>query len=203
MYLRLSAGNLGEIEVRLTIIGKQNIFILFVRFTFKGVDKDPILCGLFPLLENKGGPWERNYAEESNNPKPTRLVIVQLPFSGDVRYPHLDHLLETKAVLQKNTDEAQRSSSALGCDDLIEKTMLASDTLDYKHIPNHKTRSFRKTVIQRVLDKTSDVVATRIDPLSEEDSIDTPFETREQAQPAITALYKSFNLIQRKDSTKL
>ena len=80
------------------------------------------------------------------------------------------------------------------CDDLIENLMLPEDTLDYKHIPNHRVRSFYKTVVKRVLDKTCDVVATRIDPASGIDSMDTPLEIRKRAQPAVAAFYKSFNL---------
>jgi hypothetical protein len=80
---------------------------------------------------------------------------------------------------------------------MIEKLMLPQDTLDYKHIPNHKVRSFYKTVVKRVLNKTCDVVPTRIDPISGTDSMDTPFEIRKQAQPAVTAFYDSFHLTEK------
>ncbi len=143
----------------------------------KGVDKDPILCGLFPLLQN-----ESNDARQKTSPNPLRLIITQLPFSGDVRYPHLDY------------PEISARPSAACCDELIDKLMLPEETLDYKRTPNPKVRSFYKTVVERVLDKTCDVVSTRVDPVTKIDSMDTPIEIKKKAQPAVAAFYDTFHL---------
>ena len=143
----------------------------------KGVDKDPILCGLFPMLQN-----ENNETQPKTSPNPLRLIIMQLPFSGDVRYPHLDF------------PEIPEKPSSACCDDLIDNLMLPEDALDYKRTPNHKVRSFYKTVVKRVLDKTCDVVSTRVDPVTEIDSMDTPIEIKKKAQPAVTAFYDTFHL---------
>lgn len=163
----------------------------------KGVGKDPILCGLFPSLEHKN---ERSIIEESSNQQPLLLIIMQLPFSGDVRYPHLD-LTDIKTKNDNNNDDSRKTSYAICCDNLIDNLMLPQDALDYKCIPNHKVRSFYKTVVKRVLNKTCDVEATRIDPVSGIDSMDTPFEIRKQAQPAVTAFYDLFDLMQNDRGT--
>ena len=119
--------------------------------------------------------------------------------TSDVRYPQLDYL-ETKAMVYENkntSDNSRENSLAMCCDDMIEELMLPQDTLDYKHIPNHKVRSFYKTVVKRVLDTTCDVVTTRIDPISGTDSMDTPLEIKQQAQPAVTAFYDSLHLTEK------
>ena len=158
----------------------------------KAVDRDPILCGLFPLLENENEMGERyNNSmndESSNNEQALRLIVMQLPFSGDVRYPHLE---------SPDSNDKICKTSEIACDDLIEKLMLPQETLDYKHIPNHKVRSFYKTVVKRVLDKSCDVVPTRIDPATGTDSMDTPFEIRKYAQPSVAAFYDTFCLMEK------
>ena len=162
----------------------------------KGVDKDPILCGLFPLLDNENDVGEiinGSIKENSGNQQPLRLIIMQLPFSGDVRYPHLDY----PESCEKDGDEARKNPAANCCDDLIDKLMLPQDALDYKHIPNHKVRSFYKTVVKRVLDKSCDVVPTRIDLVSGTDSMDTPLEIKQRAQSAVAAFYETFRLTEK------
>lgn len=166
----------------------------------KGVNSDPILCGLFPLLEDDNEMDEIKSAEESHNQQPLRLIIMQLPFSGDVRYPHLDYP-NSHAMHENISDDPKRASLADCCDNLIQKLMLPRDILDYEQIPNHKIRSFNETVTKRVLDKTCNLVATRLDPVSGADSMDTPFEIRKQAQSVVQAFYDSFHLMEKTDST--
>ncbi len=157
----------------------------------KAVDRDPILCGLFPLLENENKMGERSNGmnnESSSNEQSLRLIMMQLPFSGDVRYPHLEC---------PDSNDKTCKASEIACDDLIEKLMLPQETLDYKLIPNHKVRSFYKTVVKRILDKSCDVVPTRIDPATGTDSMDTPFEIRKHAQNSIAAFYDTFCLTEK------
>jgi len=166
----------------------------------KGVNSDPILCGLFPLREDDNEIDEIKSVEESSNQQPLRLIIMQLPFSGDVRYPHLDYP-NSYAMHENISDDPKRASLADCCDTLIQKLMLPRDVLDYEQIPNHKIRSFNETVTKRVLDKTCNLVATRIDPVSGADSMDTPLEIRKQAQSVVQAFYDSFRLMEKTDST--
>ncbi|KAL3912462.1 MAG: hypothetical protein SGARI_001143 [Bacillariaceae sp.] len=102
----------------------------------KTTDKAPILCGLFPL--------------EEEGHDPIRLVIMQLPYAGDVKgflqLPSLDSVAAT---------ENQTATTA--CDDLIDNLMLSDDALDHSTVPNPKIRSFYKTVISRVIDNDAPV----------------------------------------------
>jgi len=164
----------------------------------KGVDKDPILCGLFPLLETSN---ENKVAGDNNNnsayqdQQPLRLIIMQLPFAGDVRYPHLEYPVQNK---NENKDHLEADAAATACcDDLIDKLMLPDDALNYRDIPDYKVRSFYKTVVKRILDKNCDVVPTRIDPTTGVDSMDTPSQIRTKAQPAVAAFYESFRLTKK------
>mmetsp|Transcript_92945 Transcript_92945/g.189327 ORF Transcript_92945/g.189327 Transcript_92945/m.189327 type:complete len:271 (-) Transcript_92945:782-1594(-) len=156
----------------------------------KGVDKDPILCGLFPLRESDNEEQTEAGRSNGSNSEPVRLIILQLPFAGDVRYPHLEHP-EFDGANDKNDPRATC------CDDLIDSLMLPCDALDYKQTPNHKVRSFYKTVVNRVLDENCGVAATRIDPVSGTDSMDTPAEVKTKAEPAVAAFYKTFRLVDK------
>ena len=133
----------------------------------KSKDKDPILCGLFPL---------------ENGDKPLRLMMMQLPFSADARIPWIE---------QKKEEEKNPQTESI-CDELIDNLMLPDDALDYEHMPNHKIRSFYKTVVKRVLEDKCDVVSTRI--VNGMDPMDTPDEIKEKAKPAVLNFYESFDL---------
>ncbi|OEU15360.1 SPOC domain-like protein [Fragilariopsis cylindrus CCMP1102] len=133
----------------------------------KSKDKDPILCGLFPL---------------ENGDKPLRLMMMQLPFSADARIPWIE---------QKKEEEKNPQTESI-CDELIDNLMLPDDALDYEHMPNHKIRSFYKTVVKRVLEDKCDVVSTRI--VNGMDPMDTPNKIKEKAKPAVLNFYESFDL---------
>jgi len=135
----------------------------------KSKDKDPILCGLFPL---------------ENGDKPLRLTLMQLPFLADVRIPWIEDYLAD--------DVKENPKTKCACDELIDKLMLPDDVLDYKLTPNHKIRSFYKTVVKRVLENKCDVVSTRI--INGKDSMDTPTEIVEKARSEVRSVYESFNL---------
>eukprot|EP00536_Pseudo-nitzschia_multiseries_P003982 jgi/Psemu1/64406/estExt_Genemark1.C_640009 len=168
----------------------------------KGVDKDPILCGLFPLLEkfndNNDNDNDNDNGDDSTflnqQQQPLRLIIVQLPFAGDVRYPRLEFPAENN-----NNDNDTRAAPAAAscCDDLIDALMLPDDALNYQQIPDHRVRSFYKTVVKRVLDRNCDVVPTRIDPDTGIDAMDTPPEIRIKAEPAVAAFYERFHFTKK------
>ncbi|KAG7343309.1 Ku70/Ku80 beta-barrel domain containing protein [Nitzschia inconspicua] len=137
----------------------------------KTKDKDPILCGLFPLEELE---------------EPLHLVIMQLPFSNDIRYfpelPSLDDI-SVKA-------SAQVSAAA---DSLIDNLMLPDEALDYRTMANPNIRSFYKTVVDRVFDRNAPVVNFRTDEYGH-DRMGTPDDIEKKAKVAVDTFYKSFQL---------
>jgi ATP-dependent DNA helicase 2 subunit 2 len=147
--------------------GLQRTKRIAIATFVKSKDKDPILCGLFPL---------------ENGDKPLRLMMMQLPFSADARIPWIE----------KRKEEEKNPQTESICDELIDNLMLPDDVLDYEHIPNHRIRSFYKTVVKRVLEDKCDVVSTRI--ANGMDPMDTPNEIKEKAKPAVRTFYESFDL---------
>jgi ATP-dependent DNA helicase 2 subunit 2 len=150
----------------------------------KTKDHAPILCGLFPLEEGD---------------EPLRLVIMRLPFAGDVKgflqLPSLD------SVVAKEDAKA-----ATACDNLIDKLMLPDVYLESSSVPNPKIRSFYKTVIGRVLDKESPVVDFRGTATTGTGShktkiMETPQNINERAQPSVDAFYNSFSLKKEHNSS--
>jgi len=147
--------------------GLQRTKRIAIATFVKSKDKDPILCGLFPL---------------ENGDKPLRLMMMQIPFSADARIPWIE----------KKEEEEKNPQTESICDELIDNLMLPDDALDYEHTPNHKIRSFYKTVVKRVLEDKCDVVSTRI--VNGMDPMDTPNEIKEKAKPAVRTFYESFDL---------
>jgi Ku70/Ku80 beta-barrel domain/Ku70/Ku80 N-terminal alpha/beta domain len=137
----------------------------------KTKDKDPILCGLFPLEELE---------------EPIHLVVMQLPFSDDIRYfPELPSLDINAGKENTRTKEAT--------DNLIDSLMLPDDALNYRIMANPKIRSFYKTVVDRVFDRNAPVVDVRT---AEDgsDNMSTPMEIEKRAQPAVDAFYNALSL---------
>jgi ATP-dependent DNA helicase 2 subunit 2 len=138
-------------------------------------DADPILVGLFPL-ETKD---------------PLHLVVLQLPFKGDV--PNLS--LEP---FEKTVDGSCNQAKA--CDNLIDSLMLPEDKLDYANIANPYIRSFHKTVVKRAMDPKCDVVMVRPGPdeeeehEEEEDYMATPKDILKRAQPSLEEFRQAFPL---------
>jgi ATP-dependent DNA helicase 2 subunit 2 len=135
----------------------------------KSKDADPILVGLFPLQSDEN---------------PIHLVVLQLPFQGDV--PKL-----SLAPLDKYVTMDTTSPKAKACDDLIDALMLPANSMDYTSIPNPYIRAFHKTVVQRAMDPSCPVVSVRT---KDDDPMRTPPEIVKRAQPAIDNFYKTFPL---------
>jgi hypothetical protein len=137
-------------------------------------DKDPVLCGLFPLEDGD---------------EPLHLVIMRLPFSGDIKY--FFHLSSFDSILAKDNPKA-----TIACDDLIDNLMLPDGSLEYSAIPNPKVRSFYKTVIKRVIDRKAQVVDIRNNGQDSTNNkmMETPKEISDRAQPAVDAFYNAFSL---------
>jgi len=157
--------------------GLQRTKRIAIATYVKTKDKDPILCGLFPLEKDD---------------KPLRLILMQLPFKDDVRIPWLQNYLAD--------DVEENPQTKCACDELIDKLMLPDDALDYKHTPNHSIRSFYKTVVKRVLENKCDVVSTRM--VNGKDSMGTPTEIIEKARSEVRAVYESFDLKKVPDTDK-
>jgi ATP-dependent DNA helicase 2 subunit 2 len=149
---------------------KQTDKVAIATFV-KTKDKDPILCGLFPLEPGQ---------------EPLHLVIMQLPFSGDIRYfpelPSLDEISPKESVQSKQIS-----------DFLIDSLMLPDDVFDYRTIANPKIRSFYKTAVDRVFDRKAPVVNVRTNE-NGEDKMSTPSGITSQAQPSVDAFYSSLSL---------
>merc|ERR1711865_248405 len=164
----------------------------------KTKDKDPILCGLYPLLEEDYG--ENNKTNNRNKKQePLRLVMMQLPFNTDIKHLTPNDFNTEEALIHNhgssdNKNQTEFETEELLCDTMIDQLMLPKDVLDYKHTPNHKVRSFYKTVVNRILDKSCEVVSTRIDATTGLDSMDTPPYIIEKALPAVQAFYDSIQL---------
>ena len=139
----------------------------------KSKDADPILVGLFPLQPDAN---------------PLHLVVLQLPFQGDV--PKLSLSPLDKYVTMDTT-----SPKAKACDDLIDALMLPENGIDSTIIPNPYIRAFHKTVVQRAMDPSCPVVSVRT---KGDDPMSTPPEIVKLAQQAIDNFYKTFPLCTNK-----
>ena len=124
--------------------------------------------------------------------------MMQLPFNTDIKHltPNDFNTEEELIHNHGSSDDNQTEfeTEELLCDTMIDQLMLPKDVLDYKHTPNHKVRSFYKTVVNRILDKSCEVVSTRIDATTGLDSMDTPPYIIEKARPAVRAFYDSIQL---------
>jgi ATP-dependent DNA helicase 2 subunit 2 len=150
----------------------------------KSKDADPILVGLFPL-QPAGADAVADAEGATLTNAPIHLVVLQLPFQGDV--PKLS-LSPLDVVTIETT-----SPKAKACDDLIDALMLPPETgMDYTSIPNPYIRAFHKTVVQRALDPSCPVVAVRTK--DNDDPMRTPPEIVKRAQPAIDNFHKTFPL---------
>ena len=98
----------------------------------KSQNADPILVALFPLPENN----------DNGTNAPYRLVLLQLPYFGDVQK------LTTLPLDDYCIGVPEKQSA---CDDLIDALMLPVEVLDSAQIPNPAIRSFRKTLVQRAV----------------------------------------------------
>jgi ATP-dependent DNA helicase 2 subunit 2 len=103
----------------------------------KTKDKDPILMGVFPLTDKSGKV-------------PTRLMMIQLPFTAEIKDNEFDSLDSFLRVDNPRVDSA--------CDKLIDSMILPDDVLDYTKIDNPSIESFYRTTVQRVLDSKASLV---------------------------------------------
>jgi len=127
----------------------------------KTKDTDPILVGLFPMGE-----------------PPLHLVLLQLPFAGDIPQFTLDE--------EEEIDETDKT-----CDEMIDALMMTEDEFHHANIANPYLRSFHKTVVQRVLDPKCPVVKVRT---KQDDPMATPKDVLENAMPALRRFRKTFPL---------
>lgn len=133
----------------------------------KTKDADPILGGLFPLVEDQAL-------------KPFRLFLIQLPFAGDVRQLIMPSLPETNKAEDKV------------CDQLIDALTLPKDVLRSDKIANPGLRSFHKTVVGRAVNPNCQVISTR--EKGPEDPMSTPKEILDGAKAGLAAFRNTFTL---------
>ena len=133
----------------------------------KTKDADPILVGIFPLQDKL----------------PIHLVVLQLPFKGEVRRFQLSSFDDIMDKADKRKTQA--------CDDLIDALMLPQGVMNYSHIPNPFLRSFHKTVVKRSIDPNCKVVSLRGD---ENDLMVTPPEILNRARASIETFQAMFPL---------
>jgi ATP-dependent DNA helicase 2 subunit 2 len=132
---------------------------------------DPSLVGIFPFIDQ--------LSSTASPQQPIHLVVLKLPFRGDV------------AALSKPSFGAHEKSKEKICDDLIDALRLNEDQLDYTEIGNPQIRSYWKTVIERVMDPKHEIVTARNE---SNDDMAIPTENLKRAKPALEAFYDSFPL---------
>jgi len=115
----------------------------------KTQDADPLLTVLFPHVITK--KITSSSGKENEDDKEYRLVLLQLPFCGDV----------VKLTTPSLEEHCTPDKKAV-CDALIDSMMLPP-SFEYSKIPNPAIRSFRKTVVQRAIhpQKSDTVVSAR------------------------------------------
>jgi ATP-dependent DNA helicase 2 subunit 2 len=139
--------------------------------------KGPILGGLFPM-------------QESGYLQPLHLVFLQLPFAGEVKQ------LEMRSFDEFFAD-AETASKSKACDAVIDSLMLPDNVLESEKIPSPFYRSWKETMMKRVVDPTAEVVAVRT--FDKQDPMVTPSDVLERAIPALDSFHESFPLVQKKD----
>lgn len=137
----------------------------------------PVLGGLFPM-------------QESGYLQPIHLVFLQLPFAGEVKQ------LEMRSFDEFFTD-AETSSKSKACDAVIDALMLPDDILESGKIPSPVLRSWKETLLKRVVDPTAEIVAVRT--FDKHDTMVTPPDVLERAIPALDSFHGIFPLVQKKD----
>jgi hypothetical protein len=127
--------------------------------------------GIFPFIDQ--------LSSTASPQQPIHLVVLKLPFRGDV------------AALSKPSFGAHEKSKEKICDDLIDALRLNEDQLDYTEIGNPYIRSYWKTVIERVMDPKHEIVTARNE---SNNDMAIPTDKLKRAKPALEAFYDSFPL---------
>eukprot|EP00980_Cylindrotheca_fusiformis_P028390 scaffold22596_cov131-Cylindrotheca_fusiformis.AAC.19 len=132
---------------------------------------DPSLVGVFPYVDQ--------LSPTATPQQPIHLVILKLPFRGDV------------SALSKPSFGPYDMSKEKVCDDLIDALRLEENQLDSTEIANPFIRSYWKTVIERVTDPNHELVTARSE---SNDDMGISKEQLKRAKPALEAFYDSFPL---------
>lgn len=134
-------------------------------------NSDPSLVGIFPFIHQ--------LSSNASPQEPIHLVILKLPFRGDV------------AAVSKPSFGPHDKSKEKVCDDLIDALQLDANQLDYAEIANPFIRSYWKTVIERVIEPEHEIVTVRNEA---NDDMAIPAENLKRAKPALDSFYDSFPL---------
>lgn len=156
----------------------------------KSKHADPILVALFPLVESSSSDVTTRNDSDATPAAPQHLVLLQLPYSGDVPKMVCSPLNVYVEHAAANTNKQK------ACDDLIDSMMLSdhptvTPVLDSTRIPNPAIRSFRKTLVQRAIMIRSTTKSTIVEARGE--WFDVPFL---DAQPVFDAFRKAFPIIE-------
>jgi hypothetical protein len=128
--------------------------------------------------------------QESDYLQPIHLVFLQLPFAGEVKQ------LEMRSFDEFFAD-AETASKSKACDAVIDALMLPDNVLESGKIPSPLLRSWKETMMKRVVDPTAEIVAVRT--FDKHDPMVTPSDVLERAVPALDLFHESFPLVQKKD----
>jgi ATP-dependent DNA helicase 2 subunit 2 len=151
--------------------------VAICTFLKTSTSKAPVLGGLFPM-------------QESDYLQPIHLVFLRLPFAGEVKQ------LEMRSFDEFFAD-AETASKSKACDAVIDALMLPDNVLESGKIPSPLLRSWKETLMKRVVDPTAEIVVVRT--FDKQDPMVTPSDVLEQAMPALDAFHESFPLVQKKD----
>lgn len=126
---------------------------------------------------------------EEEDCKGARLLFLQLPFASEVKTLESSPLPELVESLEKSSVDQARA-----CDDLIDAFQLDDDTGKPGTVPSPLLRSWRHTVVARVVDSEADLVHAR----SHSDPMAIDRVRLEQGRSALNAFYIHFPLSKSK-----
>lgn len=145
--------------------------VAIATFYKRSTSARPVLVALFPLTEPE-------------YPHPIRLVVLQIPFDGEVKKLDLDSLED---FLGGGDEQAANKSKV--CDDLIESLMLPDGVLCSGQVPSPLLRSFNQTKVKRAMDPKAPIVKVRP---TDDDRMVTPPEVMHRAESAMEAFEAAF-----------
>jgi Ku70/Ku80 beta-barrel domain len=162
---------------------EENQKVAIATFYKRSTSKRPVLVALFPL-------------NEPEYPHPIHLVLLHIPFDGEIKQLGLDSL----TPYLEDDDSERQSAKEQACNDLIDSLMLPDDVLCSGKVPSPLLRSFNQTKIKRAMDPLAPVVKVRP---SSDDRMVTPADVLRRAEGAIKMFESTFVGAEKKNDTPL
>lgn len=155
--------------------------VAIATFYKRSTSTKALLVVLFPL-------------DEPNCPHPIHLVVLQIPFEGEVKQLNLDSLTDYLTY----GDEGLQQQKAQACDELIDSLMLPDAILESGQIPSPMQRSCNQTKIKRAMNSTVPIVRVRP---SDSDTMVTPCDILQRSKSTVQAFEAIFSVVERSTAT--